>query len=88
MELATNAFKYAFPDGEGGRVDIVLRGNADNSMIIVEDNGFGCPPDVGEGVGSRLIKLMSAQVDRTVARAPVRRGCRTEVRLNLRSSTA
>ncbi|RYE93427.1 MAG: sensor histidine kinase [Oxalobacteraceae bacterium] len=86
-ELATNAFKYAFSDGEGGTVDIVLRGDADNLIINVEDNGVGCPPDVGEGVGSRLIKLMAAQFDGTVARMSTQRGCRTEVRLNLRSST-
>lgn len=86
-ELATNAFKYAFPDGEGGTVDIMLRGNADNVMIIVEDNGVGCPPNAGEGVGSRLIKLMAAQFNGTVSRMPAPKGCRTEVRLNLRSST-
>jgi hypothetical protein len=49
-----------FMIGEGGTVDIVLRGDADNLIIIVEDNGVGCPPDAGEGVGSRLIKLMAA----------------------------
>jgi two-component sensor histidine kinase len=85
-ELATNAFKYAFPDGEGGTVDIVLRGSADNLMIIVEDNGVGCPPDAGEGVGTCLIKLMAAQFDGSVSRSPAPRGCRTEVRLNLRNS--
>lgn len=85
-ELVTNAFKYAFPDGEGGTVDIVLRGNADSLMIIVEDNGVGCPPDVGEGVGSRLIKLMAAQFNGEVTRAPTSSGCRTEVRLDLRSA--
>lgn len=85
-ELATNAFKYAFPDAEGGTVDIMLRGNADHITIIVEDNGVGCPPDAGEGVGSRLIKLMAAQFDGDVSREPARRGCRTEVRLNLRGS--
>jgi len=84
-ELATNAFKYAFPDGEGGTVDIVLRGDADNLLIVVEDNGVGCPPNVGEGVGSRLIKLMAAQFNGSVSREPAERGCRTEVRLNLRS---
>lgn len=85
-ELATNAFKYAFPDSEGGTVDIVLRGNADNLMIIVEDNGVGCPPDVGEGVGSRLIRLMAAQFDGSVLREPAPRGCRTQVHLNLGSA--
>lgn len=85
-ELATNAFKYAFPDGEGGTVDIVLRGTAENVAIVVEDNGIGCPPDVGEGVGSRLIKLMAAQFNGEVLRAPTPGGCRTEVRLNLRNA--
>jgi two-component sensor histidine kinase len=84
-ELATNAFKYAFPHGEGGTVDIVLRGDADNLLIVVEDNGVGCPPTVGEGVGSRLIKLMAAQFNGSVSREPAAQGCRTEVRLNLRS---
>lgn len=85
-ELATNSFKYAFPDGEGGTVDIVLRGTADDVTIVVEDNGVGCPPDVGEGVGSRLIKLMAAQFGGSVSRTPAPQGCRTEVRLILRSA--
>jgi two-component sensor histidine kinase len=72
-ELATNAFKYAFPDGKGGTVDIVLGGTANDLTIIVEDNGVGCPPDVGEDVGSRLIKLMAAQFDGSVARALAQR---------------
>jgi two-component sensor histidine kinase len=84
-ELATNAFKYAFPDGQGGTVDIVLRGDAKNLMIIVEDTGVGCPPDAGEGVGSRLIKLMAAQFNGAVSRVPTSTGCRTEVSLDLQS---
>ncbi|MDQ0561966.1 two-component sensor histidine kinase [Rhizobium mesoamericanum] len=80
-ELVTNAFKYAFPDDQGGNVEITLVVEADAILLTVEDNGAGCPPDLGEGVGSKLVKLMAAQFDGEVNRRPSDRGCRVDVRL-------
>ena len=85
-ELVTNAIKYAFPDGKGGTVDIDLRVEGDDAFITVEDNGIGCPPEIDEGLGSRLIKLLVAQFEGEVSREVRARGCRVEVRLNLRHS--
>lgn len=43
-ELISNAFKYAFPSGEGGSVSINLS-NRDEEIVelIVQDNGIGLP---------------------------------------------
>jgi len=54
---------------------------ADAILVTVEDNGAGCPPDLGEGVGSKLVKLMASQFDGEVNRRPSEKGCRVDVRL-------
>jgi two-component sensor histidine kinase len=87
-ELVTNAFKYAFPDGKGGNVEITLVAEADAILITVEDNGAGCPPDLGEGVGSKLVKLMASQFDGEVNRRPSEKGCRVDVRLRSPATAA
>lgn len=58
-ELLTNAFKYAFPDGRGGSVELGLR-VADGLIVLeVGDDGIGLPqgfdPARSKGVGFRLV---------------------------------
>jgi two-component sensor histidine kinase len=43
-ELVTNAFKYAFPDGEGGTVQITLEPAGEGIVLSVDDDGVGVPP--------------------------------------------
>ncbi|AHG48851.1 hypothetical protein RLEG12_07905 (plasmid) [Rhizobium leguminosarum bv. trifolii CB782] len=80
-ELVTNAFKYAFPNDDGGSVEITLTSEGADILLTVADNGAGCPPDLGDGIGSKLIKLMAAQFDGEVIRHSSEKGCRVEVRL-------
>jgi two-component sensor histidine kinase len=42
-ELVTNAFKYAFPDGQSGTVDVTITAMNDQVAIAVRDDGIGCP---------------------------------------------
>lgn len=49
-ELATNAFKYAFPD-RGGTVKVSLSRQPFSLELIVEDDGVGCPPEVSQRDG-------------------------------------
>ncbi len=80
-ELVTNAFKYAFPNDYGGSVDITLSPEGADILLTVADNGAGCPPDLDDGIGSKLVKLMAAQFDGEVIRYPSEKGCRVDVRL-------
>jgi len=46
-ELVTNSFKYAFPDGRQGKIQISAKSN-DNNMIqlSISDDGIGIPKDL------------------------------------------
>ncbi|SKA26653.1 sensor histidine kinase [Consotaella salsifontis] len=72
-ELATNAVKYAFPEGSGS---IVLGFRQRNGEVVlsVEDNGVGfdhgaasAPP--ASGMGTRFIDAFVRQISGTLARA-------------------
>jgi two-component sensor histidine kinase len=55
-ELATNAFKYAFPDDRAGTITVRFRNKSARELaLIVEDNGKGCPQGAKEGLGSRIV---------------------------------
>ena len=57
-ELVTNGFKHAFPDDQGGVVAVRLSGGA-ALTLVVEDNGVGRLSESKEGMGSRLIRLLT-----------------------------
>ena len=41
VEILTNAYKHAFPKGQGGRIGIQLRREGDAALLRIEDNGVG-----------------------------------------------
>jgi two-component system, sensor histidine kinase PdtaS len=46
-ELVSNAFKYAFPEAQPGRIRVTLRPEAENRwLLVVRDNGIGIPSDI------------------------------------------
>lgn len=60
-ELVTNAFKYAYPDGEGEVRISVTREDAEHLEMTVCDSGIGLPPDLGRGHGKSLgMKLIDS----------------------------
>jgi two-component sensor histidine kinase len=65
-ELVTNAFKYAFPNGRPGAVDIRLAQEGAECQLEVSDNGIGLPPgfelDGSPALGLRLVKLLVGQL--------------------------
>ena len=66
-ELVTNALKYAFPDGRGGRIDIDLHPVGDDRIrLAVRDNGVGFPEDVdfetSDSLGLTLVRMLADQV--------------------------
>jgi PAS domain S-box-containing protein len=59
-ELISNAFKHAFPDGEGGAVSVHLdRPDGETVRLIVSDTGIGLPEDFDirnpRSLGMRLV---------------------------------
>ncbi len=71
-EAISNAFRHAFPEGEGGRIDVSARSRVDGFKVTVRDSGGGRPailpvPERGTSMGSRLIQTFAAQIDGTVS---------------------
>ena len=66
-ELASNAGKYAYPDG-GGSICITAQLQPDEQTILksVHDEGVGLPPDFNPAsskrLGSRLVNALSTQL--------------------------
>lgn len=67
-ELLTNALKYAFPNGQSGKVKIQLEATTnDHLRLEVADNGVGKKAETkGTGFGSQLIALLTQQLGGTL----------------------
>jgi two-component system, sensor histidine kinase PdtaS len=69
-ELLTNALKYAFPQGQPGRVLLSLE-DVGNQMLQlrIQDNGIGKVLNgqpTGTGFGTQLIELLTRQLEGTI----------------------
>jgi two-component sensor histidine kinase len=87
-ELVTNAFKYAFPDGEGGTVQITLEPAGEGIVLSVEDDGIGVPPSKKDGLGTRLVHLLASHLGGTVESVPCPRGHGVRVLLPIKPVAA
>ncbi|MCX6267021.1 MAG: sensor histidine kinase [Bacteroidetes bacterium] len=70
-ELLTNAFKYAFPDGTPGNIQIRLEKDDDQMCtLVVEDDGIGLPEsssmDSEKSIGLYIVRLLVEQLEGTV----------------------
>lgn len=70
-ELITNAYKYAFPDGRIGAINIRLRIRKDGyAELEVADDGVGMPSemDIGraDSLGLTLVRLLIEQLNGTL----------------------
>lgn len=63
-ELLTNTLKYAFPEGQNGKVRIKLQRQADGVLHLeVSDNGIGKSGlTQGTGFGGQLVSLLTQQL--------------------------
>lgn len=82
-ELVTNAFKYAYPENEGGDIRILLqRRNGSRLSLIVEDDGVGWTgtgAPQGSGLGTRIIEAMARGLDGTLRYESTARGTRASI---------
>ncbi len=66
-ELVTNALKYAYAEGEDGKVVVSLKAEGETgARLTVSDEGIGIDREKpSQGLGSRLIKAMVIQLGGT-----------------------
>ena len=77
-ELATNALKHAFP----GEHQVRLQRLPTRLVVIVEDDGIGCPEDEQDGLGSRVVSLLAQQSGGTIKRESANPGCRVVITMS------
>jgi two-component sensor histidine kinase len=70
-ELLSNAFKYAFPDGREGTLDISLTDMGQgNYALTVKDDGVGLPDGLdiwsARSLGFQIVRSMAAKLDGTL----------------------
>ena len=86
-ELVTNAFKYAYPLTESGEIRVALTRTGENHAVLrVEDDGVGFTKGqapTGTGLGSRIVKSMSANLGSGIRYLDVPRGTVVEVPLEI-----
>jgi two-component sensor histidine kinase len=81
-ELVTNAFKYAYPNGEAGDIAVTIRSLTNGRVqLAVEDKGIGWSGNgnsKGTGVGSRIVAAMAQTLGSKVEYGS-EPGCRVSV---------
>jgi two-component sensor histidine kinase len=70
-ELVTNAFKHAFPTGEGEvTINLTIK-EKEQVKLEIMDNGIGLPPNLdwenNNSLGLRLVRLLSKQLDAEIS---------------------
>jgi chemotaxis protein methyltransferase CheR len=81
-ELVMNAFKYAFPDGREGRVDVAYEAASQGWSLSVTDNGAGrVPPMEGQrvGLGTGVVNALARQLGARVELSSAEPGSRTAI---------
>jgi len=86
-ELATNALKYAYPEGEEGEIRIFFkRVDESNARLAVEDDGAGLASSSGAkpgkpktGLGTRIVRSMAEAIGNGIQYPRTERGTVAEV---------
>jgi two-component sensor histidine kinase len=81
-ELVTNAYKYAYGEGQRGDIRVKMTRDGDVGCLCVEDDGVGWSqsgPPSGTGLGTRVIKSMSTRLGGELTYPPTERGTRAKL---------
>ena len=78
-ELVTNCLKYAFPDGQAGTVVVAFRSDPKGYALEVRDDGIGSASNAKDGLGSRLISQLVAQLQGRITRSDAKPGTATTI---------
>jgi two-component sensor histidine kinase len=84
-ETVTNAVKHAFAGVEAPRIELRLGEENGDYVLTIEDNGNGILPESKEGLGNRIVRALSGQIDGSISQGPAdagatRPGNRFEIR--------
>jgi PAS domain S-box-containing protein len=87
-ELISNAFKYAFPEGRKGKIDVNVKKMHNFVEIIVADDGVGIKPEIDikntESLGLQLVTSLVEQLDGELFHRNLNPG--TEIKFNFEIS--
>ncbi len=82
-ELISNAFKYAFPEGRKGKIDVIVKKIHNFVEIIVADDGVGIKKDLDikntETLGLQLVTSLVEQLDGELFHRNLKQG--TEIKI-------
>lgn len=82
-ELVTNSLKYAFPDGEKGKIEVLLRSSHETYTLTISDNGVGLPESFklenAETLGLQLVNSLVSQIEGVLK---LKRNCGTEFKIS------
>lgn len=82
-ELLTNAYKYAFPNGSNGQIQVVFQRVADRFELEVNDNGVGLPADhaarSSKSLGHNLVKGLVRQLEGSIKWMKPERGTTVQI---------
>jgi len=86
-ELATNAAKYAWPEGGAGELRVELTEPEPGlARLVVADDGIGSDPEgmaLGTGLGQKLIRAMAERLEGSVVQPAVPKGTTVVVSFRL-----
>ncbi|WP_185961269.1 histidine kinase dimerization/phosphoacceptor domain -containing protein [Telmatospirillum sp. J64-1] len=84
-ELVLNACKHAFVGSQGGTICVSFASAGGEARLSVSDDGIGLPEDGkgGSGLGMKIVRALTRQLDGSLFVEKPARGCRYEITLPL-----
>lgn len=83
-ELVTNAYKYAFPKGGPGNIEVTFVKLPNHFYLRVSDDGVGLPKDIAfrrsKSMGTRLVKGLVRQLEGTAEWIPSKPGLIVQIK--------
>lgn len=90
-ELLTNAYKYAYPDGQAGEIRVLFGRDDTHATLVVEDDGVGWEESTavaGTGIGTQVVRSMALNLGAELSLDKEHRGTRVILRLPMGSGEA
>ncbi len=57
-ELTSNVVRHAYPDGQSGEFEVLVRSNGDHVELRVTDQGVGFPREPSSGIGLQVVQTL------------------------------